>query len=96
MLIIKNAFGLVSPVSSKNEDSSKYLTKKERFNALSLNIKKIKKNFSANISPIRNKNLSNFASLKKKAKIELDPSIERSLEQMNNLESLSRNKNVSR
>lgn len=67
------------------------LNKKARFNALSLNIKMIKNQSAPQLSPIKPPD-SNKADVRdpNKHKIELDPSIEQSLDKLNDVDNQSK------
>ena len=66
------------------------VTKRERFNALSLNIKMIKNQSAPQLSPIKHADNKIEMFRINKQKIKLDPSIEKSLEKLNDIESQSK------
>lgn len=71
--------------------SKKSLTKKERFDSLNINFKKLRQDAPTNFLTIRKRANKSKNANSSNSNMIMDPSLERSLEKLNNLENLSKN-----
>ena len=85
---------MIKKVESHKKISKKAIEKRDKFNSLNLNIRNLKKHPNASISPIRHRGAR--LSPEPSENIKLDPSIERSLEQISIPNAKSRNANDKR
>lgn len=70
--------------------NKKSLTKKERFDSLNLNVKKLKYEPPTNFMALRRRANKSKNVNSSNSNLVMDPSLERSLEKLNNLENLSK------
>lgn len=87
----KKSIVLKKTINRSSFSNNRGLNKKERFNALNLKVQKAKKNLGSNFSAFKNKSMKLNKETSNNSN-NLDPSLERSLEKINNqLEKVSKN-----